>query len=57
MEEETNRHMAMVDALTALSKDMTDQATLAKIDSFVGCLSAPESLIGKRNRQQFETDF
>jgi hypothetical protein len=57
MEEETNRHMEMVDALIALSKDMTNQATLSKIDSFVGCLSAPSSLIGKHDRQKFETDF
>ena len=35
MEKETDRHMTMVDTLTALSKDMTDQAMLAKIDSFV----------------------
>ena len=56
MEEETNCHIAMVNALTLLSKDMTDQTTLAKIDSFVGCLSAPSSLIGNRDRQQFEAD-
>jgi hypothetical protein len=56
MEEETNRHMKMVDALTSLSKEITDQTTLAKIDSFVGCLSAPTSLIGKRDREQFEAD-
>jgi hypothetical protein len=56
MKEETNRHMKMVNALTTLSKDMTDQTTLANIDSFVGCLSAPTSLIGKRDLQQFEAD-
>ena len=48
--------MKMLGALTSLSKDMTDQTTLAKIDSSVECLSTPKSFIGKRDREQFEAD-
>jgi hypothetical protein len=57
IERETDRHMLMVDTLTALSKGMTDQAMLEKIDSFLRCLSAPESLIAKRDCKEFESDF
>jgi len=57
MERETDRHEALVTELSIVSRHTRDVKTLCNIEHFVAALSAPKSLVGKRDRDAFERDM
>jgi hypothetical protein len=54
--EETMRHSTMIQSLSILSRYVKNAQQLSEIEAFVSGLSAPLSLIGKRDRNVYENE-